>query len=325
MLADLRFGILGLGSIGARHATNLLSLGAEVIAFDPSEEARSAAEAKFIPLADEREAVLENSAAIIIASPNACHLEDLKDAVAHDCHCFAEKPLAHVADGVKEVLDQAAGNNLVVFAGLNLRFEAAVMAAKGLIDGNALGAPLWASFQSSHWLPDWRPNQDYSQGYTADPETGGVLFDIIHEFDLANHLLGPAETIFAAARNTGMIEIPSEDCADIVLGHESGVRSVLHLDYVTRPTRRFAEIGGDKGILRLDLVMGEVTLIDHTGAVTEKQIFGGEDPNKAYLEEMSTFVDCIESKSAPPCDGIEALAILEQVIQARKMCGLPGS
>ena len=254
------FGILGLGSIGSRHATTLTSLGADVIGFDPSDQSRQQTESAGIKTTPSREEIFEQSDAVVIASPSGFHFQDMKDAIAANCHLFVEKPLAHTIDGVKEMLDDAAAKGLKVFAGLNLRFDPAVIAAKSLLEEGAFGQLLWAMFQSSHYLPNWRPNQDCAQGYAADPVTGGVLFDIIHEFDLANHLLGPAETIAAAARNTGMIDIPSEDCADVILRHASGVHSSLHLDYVTRPTRRGAEIGGDKGILSLDLVAREITL-----------------------------------------------------------------
>ena len=321
----MKFGILGLGSIGARHATTLKSLGVDVIAFDPSLPRRRWAEGAGIEATASRDGVLDRSGALIIASPNAFHFQDMKDAVAAGCHVFVEKPLAHVVDGVTEILDQAAAKGLKVFAGLNLRFDPAVIAAKSLLEEGALGRPLWARFQSSHYLPDWRPSQDYRRGYAADPVTGGVLFDIIHEFDLANHLLGPAETLAAAARNTGAIDIPSEDCADVILGHASGVHSSLHLDYVTRPTRRAAEIGGDKGILELDLVGREVSVTAIDGSEIDHQNFAATDANDDYVHEMTAFIECIEKDSAPPCDGYQALAVLRQVVAARRQCGLPGA
>jgi predicted dehydrogenase len=319
---NMIYGILGLGSIGARHGTTLKSLDAAVIAYDPSAQRRQQAEAEGIRTTPSREDVLKQSDAVIIASPNAFHLQDMRDALAAGCHMFVEKPLAHTTDGVKEMLDQATTKGLTVFAGLNLRFDPAVMAAKSLLEEGALGKPLWAVFLSSHYLPDWRPSQDYRQGYAADPATGGVLFDIIHEFDLANHLLGPAGTIAAAARNTGTIDIPSEDCADVILRHDSGVQSSLHLDYVTRPTRREVKIGGDKGILSINLVARKVALTTTDGTQIQRQSFEATDFSECYVKEMIAFIDCIDGKSAPPCDGYGALAVLEQVVSARRLCGL---
>lgn len=319
----MTYGILGLGSIGTRHATTLKSLGVDVIGFDPSNQTRQQAESAGIKTTPSREEIFEQSRAVIIASPNGFHFQDMQDAITADCHMFVEKPLAHVIDGVTEILDAAAAAGLKIFAGLNLRFDPTVIAAKSLLEEGALGQPLWAIFQSSHYLPDWRPSQDYRQGYTADEATGGVLFDIIHEFDLANHLLGPAETLVAAARKTGMIDIPSEDCADVVLRHASGVHSSLHLDYVTRPTRRSAEIGGSQGILNIDLVAREVTLTGIDGTQINHQNFASIISGENYIKEMTAFIECIDLNSAPPCDGYEALAVLEQVIAARKMCALP--
>ena len=47
------------------------------------------------------------------------------------------------------------------------------------------------------YLPDWRTNADYSKSYSASFEMGGgVLFDLIHEIDLAVNLMGQPEEKF---------------------------------------------------------------------------------------------------------------------------------
>ena len=63
-------------------------------------------------------------------------------------------------------------------------------------------------------------------------------------------LLGPANVKFATSRNSGQLEISSEDSAHIMLEHPAGFISSIHLDYITRPTRRCFSIGGEKGIIR---------------------------------------------------------------------------
>lgn len=317
------FGVLGLGSIGSRHAGNLLALGERVAAYDPSTDRRDWARSQGIEPVESREALLEMSDALIIASPNGSHLGDLQDGVAAGCHCFVEKPIAHTVEGLSDVLDSTTEKELRVFCGLNLRFHPAVLEGKRLLDQNAIGAPLWASLISSHYLPGWRPQQDYRQGYTADPATGGVIFDIIHEFDLANFLLGPARTVAAVARNTGVIEIASEDCADIILAHEGGVHSTLHLDYVTRPTQRTTRIGGLDGVIEIDLVKRSVTHIDATGDVAAHHDFSATSSAEDYVLEMTAFVGNVKENTPPQCSGYEGLKVLEQVIAARRLCGLP--
>jgi phosphoglycerate dehydrogenase-like enzyme len=62
----MKIGILGLGSIGSRHAKNLKAMGHEVLGYDPARGTHS------------RDAVLEADA-IIIASPTTKHCNDLLD------------------------------------------------------------------------------------------------------------------------------------------------------------------------------------------------------------------------------------------------------
>jgi predicted dehydrogenase len=315
-------GVLGLGSIGLRHASNLLESGQGVIAYDPSAARRARLDELGGEAVESRDGVLETADAIVVASPNVDHLRDLGDSLSAGRHVFAEKPLAHTDVGVEDLLAQAEAAGLVVFAGLNQRFNPAVRRAKALLDGAAIGTVLWARLLCASYLPDWRPDQDYRLGYAADPRTGGVLFDIIHEFDLANHLLGPGETVAAVARNTGTLELAADDCADVVLRHAGGVQSNLHLDYVTRPPRRAIEIAGTGGLMQIDVLGRRLSLVDTDGGAVEDHAWEtsvAED----YRAEMDCFIDCVHGTATPPCDGREALSVLRQVLAARAMSGLP--
>lgn len=315
-------GVIGLGSIGLRHTANLIAAGAVVTGYDPALERRVRFAAKGGEALDSRDAVIAAADAIVIASPSAQHLDDLAAAVAAAKHAFVEKPLAHTAEAVRAVLDEADSKGLTVVAGLNLRFHEAVVAAKTRLAERAIGEPLWGRFLAASYLPEWRPDQDYRAGYAADAAAGGVLFDFIHEFDLAVHLLGPGETVAAAARRTGCLEIASEDCADVILRHENGVQSTLHVDYVTLPRRRQAVIAGTRGILHLDLEEGRLYVIDREGRLQEDVSFE-INRNAMYMDEMKAFLDCIRNGSVPACNGWQALDVLTMVIRARALAGLP--
>ena len=322
MSESLKVGVLGLGSIGLRHARNIMTLGLDVTGFDP-DPVRCAG---FSDLggrsAVTREKTIDDSDVVVIATPSGQHLNDLRDAIAAQRHVFIEKPLSHTDEGLEIILRQADALGLVVFAGLNQRFNPVIEAAQLLISDGALGQPLWARFLSGSFLPDWRAGADYRTGYAADPKTGGVLFDVVHEFDIANFLLGPARTINACARNTGLLEISAEDCADVVLEHDSGVRSTLHLDYVTRPKRRKAEVAGSDGLLELDLAGRRLRMYNQYGAVSHEQSWLSSI-DEDYLAEVKQFVRCVTHRETPRCGGHEALVVLRQVLAARQMSGLP--
>ena len=205
---------------------------------------------------------------------------------------------------------------------MNLRFNPAVRHAAELLREGRLGLPLWGRFLSSSYLPDWRAGQDYRTGYAADPLTGGVIFDVVHEFDLANYLLGPGKTQVACAGRTGQLDMASEDWADIVLAHDNNVRSSLHLDYVTRPRRRQAEIAGSEGLLEIDVAQRQLRLFDVEDSVVLKRGWK-PDPAQDYRNAMAQFLRCMDGREAPACNGREALAVLRQVLQARRLSGLP--
>lgn len=316
--------VLGLGSIGMRHAGNLLALGSPVIGYDPDPQRRAVLVEAGGAVAESRETALDEACAAVIASPSRFHLQDLAAAAEAGCHVLAEKPLAHTAKGLEDILAEFESRGLVVFAGFNLRYHPAIIAARQWFEEGRLGTLLWARFQMSDYLPGWRLHQDYRQGYASDAVSGGVLFDMIHEFDLANHLLGPAGVETAAARHSGFLDIACEDIADVILRHEGGVHSLLHLDYVTRPRQRVGEIAGSEGRIDIDLDARRLVLTGADGAISEDIQFEGAYDDD-YRDEAAAFLKCVAGDTAPACDGRQALAVLHQVLKARQIAGLPAS
>jgi predicted dehydrogenase len=322
MTLSMEVAVIGLGSIGLRHGGNIRSLGCRVIGFDPDPKRQAMLSGDYCITVESRDEALTKADAAIIASPNACHLDDARAAVDAGCHVLIEKPLAHIEDGVEDLLNVAAAKGLTLGVAHNLRFHPIVEAAKNFIKAGELGDLQSANFVCSSYLPDWRPEQDHRQNYTADAKTGGVLFDISHEFDLAYYLLGAATTISASAENSGTLGIDAEDSADVVLEHACGARTELHLDYKSKQASRGFDITGTGGRLQADILKSSLTLFDATEAQTDEQTFDGKITDM-YEFEMSDFLNAIESKSSPCSDGRQGLDVLRLVLKARRLSGLP--
>lgn len=313
--------VLGLGSIGLRHARSLLGLGRQVIGFDPSPERRAMLEADGGQAVDHSDAAIAAADGVVIATPSAHHRDDLARTVAAGRHAFVEKPFCHSQDGVASILDSAESQGLVVFAAHNLRYHPCTRAARAVLDSGELGKIHWGRLLAASYLPDWRPGADYRAGYANDPRSGGAIFDFIHEFDLAWHLMGPAQVLSAHGRS-GVLGLESEEIADAILAHESGARSSIHVDYVTRPRRRVTEIVGENGLLRLDLDRRQFLHLGQGGdIVTETAFAGGYGDD--YVAEMAAFLACIAGGEKPHCDGREALACLNLIHSVRHSAGLP--
>ena len=317
-----RVAVIGLGSIGSRHAQNLSDMGVLVTGFDPDIERRAAATGVGIATVPEREMALETSDAAIIASPTPYHIDDLAAAIDANCHTLVEKPLGHRGDRLPILLDVAEAKKLIVAGAHNLRFRATVEKAKRIIDAEQLGQLLWARFLSASYLPDWRPEQDHISGYAANPVSGGIIFDAIHELDLAWFLVGQGDVLVATASSTGRLGIQSDDLADVVLQHRGGARSSIHLDYLTRPRRRRFEIIGEKGILEGDLRSGWLRLADHDDQEIQKTETRLK-PNEEYIKLVTDFLSAIELNRSPACSGREALSVLDLALKARTLSSLP--
>ena len=314
----MRAFVLGLGSIGHRHAVNLRCLGLDVAGYDP-DPAADPTDASGLRRMPTRAALFAEARAgdiLVIASPSRQHEVDLADGIANGLHIFVEKPVGHRIPQLLALADRATAAGLVVYPGLNLRHHPAVIAARRLLSQGAIGAPLWGAFACHAYLPDWRPERDYRRGYAADTETGGVILDIVHEFDLAWHLLGPYEIDHAVTRRTGHLDLPTEDYAAAILRHSSGLLSTLQVDYVTRPPRRESTVAGTEGRLVIDVGARTLSVLASDGHVRNETY----DTSFAddYVIEMRHFLSCVAGHAQPACPLPEATAVLARALTARQ-------
>ncbi len=281
--------VIGYGSIGKRHADNLVALGHAVAIYDPA-----------FPNGYNLEEIIANSDAVVIASPTSEHNNHTILARMHGKKTFLEKPVGH-----SELLPIQ--YDYVAMVGYNLRFHSCVKKAKEWLDAGLIGNPIWANFT----LGQFNERPDYLRD--------GVLLNWSHELDLALYLCGPAHL---AASSTHITDSGQDDLTDILLTHENGCRSTVHLDYIARPEIRSFHIVGDKGSIGSDLVNRRASRwgIDSDGS---KESFIGEDTwNDNYIEEMQAFIDRIDGKKTIGCTGAEGLEVLKICLEVRKQAGL---
>lgn len=293
----MKFGLLGLGSIGSRHARNLRMLGHEVIGYDIDEKKQREFQGKILTYAN----VINDTEATIIATPTPRHYYDIKSCELLEKPTFVEKPLMSLEDFIK---GSAPPPDL--FVGYMLRFHPCVKAAKNWIDQGYIGEPVWANFICGQFndKPD----------YLRD----GVILNWSHEIDLALYLLGPAKVAAASVHKTN----GQDDIADFVLEHDSGARSTIHLDYVTKNEIREGWIVGTEKNIGMDLLgrrnsMGKII-----------QEFGG-DWNADYIDEIQEFINYVQMGKmldtplhAQWATGSDGLAVLDICKQVKNIAGI---
>ena len=285
----MRIAVLGCGSIGSRHLSNLHRIGCNsLIAYDPSPEARRAVECDLdVRCVATVEAIWEfQPQVVLIAAPSNLHTELALSAAMRGCDLFIEKPLAHTLAGLDRLQAEAEAQGLVTMVGCNMRFHPGPATVKGLIDSGAIGQVIAARIQTGSYLPRWRPTQDYRQSYSASPEWGGAILDCIHEIDLTLWYVGPAALVAAVVLPAATIGLGTDGLAEIVLRHTSGVISNVHLNFIQSDYRRTAQIIGTDGTIYWDFAERCVSVYGPDGQVAQTIAEpAGWEVNQMYLDE----------------------------------------
>ena len=321
--------VVGLGSIGRRHARNLATLRVgETYGCDPVATARAAAHAEsgVITFATLDEALDRRPDAVIVCTPTHMHLPAARAALAAGAHLFIEKPIAASVDGVADLVAAARAAGRIVLVGCNMRFHPGVAALKRALDEGTPRAPLCFRARFSHYLPNWRPGTDYRTSYSARrAHGGGIVLEGVHEIDYVRWMAGEVASVSAWADRLGGLDIDSEDCALITLHCKSGAVAQIHLDYLSPLKLRGCEIVGEDAVLRWASEGKAPERIRVTrfraGAGDEETLFAadGWDGNAMYVDELRHFLACLDGTETPHLDGEQAGRVLELALAARGM------
>jgi predicted dehydrogenase len=307
--------VVGLGSIGRRHARNWAALGLGPLAVcrqarTPQPEPLGVAAREFFDLED---ALNAQPDVVLVTNPTSLHLKVACRAVRAGAHVLIEKPLADSLEGIAELLDLARRGRRQLMVGYNLRFHPGLLRLRELVHQQAIGRVVSVRAEVGEYLPDWHPWEDYRQGYSGRRELGGgAVLTFSHELDAVCWLLGAPTRVVALVAHASALEIDTEDVAEIVLQFASGGLANVHVDYVRREPKRCIEIVGEEGVLRWEYEANR--LLRYVPAVRQwRQELGDPDfsRNDMYLAELSHFAACARGEvERPVIDGPQGAAIL---------------
>ncbi len=325
MIPKFKVLIVGLGSIGERHLRNFSILGVRQLAYvDPNVDADAlrllAPEIQAQRYETLDKALTEFQPQIVfICSPTKYHIQQALESVRCGAHVFIEKPISHTVEVVDELANEARKKKVFVMVACNMRFYPGPQKVKELIEAQSIGTVIAARLKTGSYLPSWRPQQDYRKSYSADKNQGGAILDCIHEIDLALWYSGPATLQSAITLPATHIGLDVDGLAEILLRHDSGVVTSLHLNFIQKNIDRYCEIVGSSGTIRWDFVRGCVELFGESGKL--ESLF--EQPadwerNHAYIREIFYFLECLQKNITPMSSVEEGKAALDIALAAQK-------
>ena len=308
--------IVGLGSIGRRHARNWasLSLGPLAIcrqhhAVQPEPLGVEATEYDDLHQALE----LEQPEVVLVTNPTSLHVATARAAIDAGAHVLVEKPLGSSLDGVHELLATAQTGGSVIMVAYNLRFHPGLVRVKALIEACAIGRVLSARAEVGEYLPDWHPWEDYRHSYSGRRDLGGgAVLTFSHELDALCWLLGPPGSVAAMAAQLSSLHIDTEDVAEILVQFERGPLASVHVDYARRTPRRTLELVGETGVLRWDYHQNRLEL--YTADTRQWHVEEGDPTyarNQMYRDELRFFAERVRDATPQPrVDGRQGAAVL---------------
>lgn len=321
----MRVLIIGLGSIGRRHAENLAALDAQ------TEFVFLRRATKPDQLVDRLGGRIVTSLAnglaarpdlVVLATPSALHIDHLPELIVSGVPLLVEKPVVtNLTDCMRCLTALQKAPSAPRAVAFNFRHVPSLGRMRQEITSGRIGQVLRASFTAGQWLPDWRPSQDYRAGYSASHDLGGgVELDLVHEIDLARWFLGELDLKAAVGGHLSRLEIRSHDVATMILGPAHGAPLVtVTLDYVSRQRVRRYEVVGDEGTLIWD-ISGRLDLLGPTGHCTRlEDAAGGFDIAASYVAMMRRMLEAGAGAWPEPLQRLEdGLVSSRLAIEARE-------
>lgn len=237
--SPVRFGIVGCGNIGMRHAEAIRMNPAAVVAAacdHTIESANAAAAGKALAstLFEELLASPEVDA-VAICTPSHLHCEQALAAIAAGKHVIVEKPAALSVNEVRAMADAAAKAGVVCAPVAQYRFSDGMTALASAVASPDFGRPVLAR-ASAKWFRDDSYYSNSTWRGRSSAEICGILFNqSIHMLDTLIQLFGKPDTATACLSRTRQAA-ETADTAAAVIRFSSGVLATLEASTATWPT-----------------------------------------------------------------------------------------
>ena len=316
--------IVGLGSIGRRHARLARSLvpGTQIAVLRRADsgESEPSIDRCFTSLA----AALEfRPQAAVIAGPATHHVETASALARAGAHLLVEKPISDTNRGVTELIADCRSRGLTLMTGYNLRFLPSLRRFRELVAARRIGRVLSVRAEVGQFLPQWRPQSDYRQTVSAKASLGGgVLLEVSHEIDYLRWIFGEVSWVSAVLRKQSQLEIDVEDTAHLVLGFKGDVAqpvvAALSMDFVRHDTTRMCTAIGETGSLRWNAIAGTVEVFEPGAAAWQCLSTDAPQRDESYVAQWRHFLECIASNISPAVSGEDGLQVVRIIEAARE-------
>ena len=303
----MRFLVVGLGSMGKRRIRNLKALGYEDIhGVDVRDDRCSEVSDKYAVkvYADVDMAISESQPdAMVISTSPESHVTIAELALQRGIPCFIEASVVD-AKGVKLLDNRSKKNGVPFFPSCTMRYFPGPRKIKEIISSGVIGRPLYVTYHTGQYLPDWHPWEDISDYYVSKRETGGCREIVPFELTWLNDIFGEPSPLSCNRGKLTDLDADIDDFYHCAFRYPGNMVLSMTVEVMSRPhaTREMRIIGTSGEVqFSADDNMVRVATVDapewqkvelKKGAVEAGYI----NPEAPYIDEMRDFVQAVAEK-----------------------------
>jgi predicted dehydrogenase len=243
--APLRLAVAGAGLIGRAHIQRIHDHDDCILVgiADPSAVAADVARAAEVPLYSDLPTLLDTAKpdGVILATPNALHVEGALQCLERSVPVLVEKPVADTLEQALRLADAEAASRVPLLVGHHRRYSRVLQAARDVIASGRLGRIVAVNGSATFRKPDGY----FRDGPWRTRRGGGpILINLVHEIDNLRMLLGEVAQVQAMSSNA-VRGFEVEDTAAIGLRFASGALGTFLLSDAAASPRSWEQTTGE--------------------------------------------------------------------------------
>ncbi len=248
MGGQMKFLVVGMGSMGKRRIRNLLALGQKEIAgFDVREDRRAEANEKYgIRVFADMDSALETFRpdALVISTSPQHQMDYAWLGFERGLSCFIEASVVE-ADRILDLYHRTENSPILMAPSCTMRYFPGPRKVKDLIRQGAIGRVLNINYQTGQYLPDWHPWEDIGDYYVSSRETGAGREIVPFELTWLNDIFGRPEPLACVKAKLTDMNADIDDIYHCILRYPEGVLANVTVEVVSRPqaTREMRVLG----------------------------------------------------------------------------------
>jgi len=237
-MKKVRFGIVGYGNIGSRHAHHIIeNPNAELVAVASLQEKPDGLNCNYYTSLEEL-LDAEQIDVLNVCTPNYLHCAHSIAGLNKGVHIVCEKPMAISTKQSKQMIAAAEENNKKLFVVKQNRHNPPVAEVKKLLSNNILGKVFvvnincfWNRNENYYSQSNWRGSKD---------KDGGCLYtQFSHFVDILFYLFGDVKVVAGKTKNFAHAYIETEDSGVFLLETKEG--ALVNFNYSTASYERNME------------------------------------------------------------------------------------